>query len=110
MSVFKLQNRVLKLNCLPCDFWLIASNKTSALNLEYLSKRQLFWEQENVFQKNIKIYLLTEEEKAIHHKHNEAIKNGHFSYNDPISNEKIITRWRHFLRGSCCGKACRHVS
>jgi Family of unknown function (DUF5522) len=30
------------------------------------------------------------------------------SYEDPFTGLKVMTRWRHFSKGSCCGKACRH--
>uniref|UniRef100_A0A1B6C356 Uncharacterized protein n=1 Tax=Clastoptera arizonana TaxID=38151 RepID=A0A1B6C356_9HEMI len=83
-------------------------NEKGPINFDYLYKRQLFWEQENIFQSKVKWDLLSDEDKEIHLKHKEAIDNGHFSYNDPISNEKMLTRLRHFLRGTCCGKACRH--
>lgn len=75
---------------------------------EYLELRKKFWELEKLVESNVNYDLLTEEEKEIHKTHNEAVKKGHFSYDDPFTNEKILTRLRHFLKNTCCGKACRH--
>ena len=36
------------------------------------------------------------------------IWNLHFTYDDPDTGLKVITRLRHHLKGSCCGNACRH--
>lgn len=41
--------------------------------------------------------------------HKKAVLNGHFTYDDCKLGKKVMTRLRHFLRGSCCGSACRHV-
>ena len=51
---------------------------------------------------------LNEEEVEIRARHAEACKEFKLSYSDPRSKAKVMTRWRHFLRGSCCGSACRH--
>ena len=51
---------------------------------------------------------LSDLEKHIHEKHNEAVKNFHFTYDDPETGLKVITRLRHFLKSTCCGNACRH--
>ena len=77
---------------------------------EYKKLREKFWELEKIMESNVKYDLLTEKEKKIHKTHNEAVKKGHFSYDDPFTNEKVLTRLRHFLKSTCCGKACRHVS
>lgn len=49
-----------------------------------------------------------EEEEAIHSAHLEAIADLRLSYPDPATGLKVLTGWNHFLRGTCCGSACRH--
>lgn len=51
---------------------------------------------------------LSEREKLIHLKHKEAIEDFHWTYIDPESGNKAITRFRHYLKKTCCGNACRH--
>ena len=51
---------------------------------------------------------LSAKEKLIHLKHKEAIEGLHWTYIDPDSGLKVITRFRHYLKGKCCGNACRH--
>ena len=48
-------------------------------------------------------------DKLIHEKHKEAVSNHHFTYDDPATGLKVITRLRHYLKGSCCGSACRNI-
>ena len=47
-------------------------------------------------------------EKIIWKAHKEAIEDLHFTYDDPDTGLKVITRLRHYLKGTCCGNACRH--
>lgn len=47
---------------------------------------------------------------AIHEAHSEALTQKHFTYDDPETGYKVMTRLSHFYRGKCCGNACRHVS
>lgn len=54
--------------------------------------------------------LLSAEDVKIYEEHKAAVARGHFTYDDPLSGYRVMTRLRHFLRGSCCGNACRHVS
>lgn len=77
---------------------------------DYDEKRKKFQELEVQYRKLLNIDKLTTEEKRIHNLHAEAVARGHFTYDDPSSNEKVLTRLRHFLKGKCCGKSCRHVS
>ena len=51
---------------------------------------------------------LNYEEREIHRRHADACKEHKLSYMDPSLQVKVMTRWRHYLRGSCCGSACRH--
>ncbi|XP_046676852.1 uncharacterized protein LOC124365016 [Homalodisca vitripennis] len=99
-------HRMLKTNCvvhLKC-----CNNSSANSNSEKAQKMILFWENEMVHKTNLQYDVLSEEEKIIHNMHDEAVRKGHFTYNDPITNERILTRLRHYLRGKCCGNACRH--
>lgn len=60
-------------------------------------------------EKNFEMHRLSEEDLSIHIAHKNAIDKGHFTYDDPYTQNRVMTRLRHFLRGSCCGNACRHV-
>ncbi|KAF2359164.1 hypothetical protein FHG87_010081 [Trinorchestia longiramus] len=51
---------------------------------------------------------LSDEEWDIHCAHAEAIKKRQFTYDDPVTLNRVMTRLCHFLRGKCCGNACRH--
>lgn len=81
-----------------------------AKKLQQTNMREKFWEKENDFESQVDYQALSESEKLIHKLHREAIERGHFTYDDPQTGYKVFTRLRHFLRGSCCGNACRHVS
>ena len=41
-------------------------------------------------------------------KHDEACKNGQFSYEDPETGYSVFTQLAHEQRGWCCGSGCRH--
>ncbi|XP_049816216.1 uncharacterized protein LOC126263197 [Schistocerca nitens] len=73
-----------------------------------LEKRQKFWEMEKEMESKVQYAQLTAEERIIHEAHAEAVRRGHFTYDDPATGDRIKTRLRHFLKGRCCGKACRH--
>ena len=77
------------------------SERQAAMRAEFL-KLEEDWEDKVNYTK------LTLREKLIHKKHNEAVKDFHFTYDDPDTGLKVITRLRHFLKGTCCGNACRH--
>ena len=49
-----------------------------------------------------------EEEEEIRARHLEAVAGFRLSYEDPATGLKVLTSWNHFLRGRCCGSACRH--
>merc|ERR1712223_228812 len=70
--------------------------------------RAEFLQREEDWEKRVDYKKLAGKEKLIHDKHNEAVKNFHFTYDDPETGLKVITRLRHFLKGTCCGNACRH--
>lgn len=92
------------------DVNLISSKFTESSQPEHLQRIRSFWEKEMLHNSSVCYNLLNEDEKVIHNLHEEAVKKGHFTYYDPKTNERILTRLRHFLRGKCCGNACRHVS
>ena len=81
------------------------------LNEKETKLRQNFRSLELKFHNDIlKLDQLKCDDRIIHDLHEAAVKNLHFTYDDPSTNLKVITRYRHFLKGSCCGSACRHVS
>lgn len=77
------------------------SDRQKALRTEFL-------EQEKVFESQVDLDALSPDELSIHHAHREAIEGLHFTYDDPETGLKVITRLRHFLKKTCCGNACRH--
>jgi hypothetical protein len=81
----------------------------AGLSEHHRKRREKFLEAEKEWDAKIDLESLSQEEIAIVKNHKQAVMNGHFTYNDPQLNKKVLTRLRHFLRGSCCGNACRHV-
>lgn len=84
------------------DFNPEPANPKQAANL------QRFLEAEEALIKGLDRSRLTEQDWAIHEKHQEAIKEFQLMYVDPISGLQVFTRLRHFLKNRCCGSACRH--
>jgi hypothetical protein len=72
--------------------------------------RRKFWENEAKWSAGVDLTVLCPLEKKVHFAHEEAVSKGHFTYKDPITEYRVMTRLRHFVRGKCCGNACRHVS
>lgn len=87
--------------------WISRQNSTVP---EQTNKMKMFWEKEMLLKSNLQYDSLSKDDREIHDLHDDAIRKGHFTYDDPKTNERIRTRLRHFLRGKCCGNACRHVS
>ncbi|XP_005099116.1 uncharacterized protein LOC101863745 [Aplysia californica] len=56
----------------------------------------------------VKLDRLSAEERLIHEKHVEALREGQEMYRDPSTGYDVITRLSHLRRGHCCGNACRH--
>lgn len=75
---------------------------------QQIEKRREFWEKEKEFESQVDYSRLSEAEKLIHKTHGDAVARGHFTYDDPENGDRVLTRLRHFLKGSCCGNACRH--
>ena len=48
------------------------------------------------------------EEVEIFCRHIEASASYKNHYKDPRTGFRVLTTWGHFLRGNCCGNACRH--
>ena len=78
------------------------------LSPEVQAKRQAYLKFESEWESKVDYNQLTSKEKSIHLKHKEAIEDLHWTYLDPDSGLKVITRFRHYLKGRCCGNACRH--
>ena len=78
------------------------------LDEEQRRKRAAFLEGEKARQDAVDFKRLSYMENRIHELHKEAVFDFKFTYCDPISNLKVVTTYRHFLKGSCCGSACRH--
>ena len=74
------------------------------------SIRERFAAREKEWEALVDVRLLRPEDLRIREAHKGAVAQGHFTYNDPTTGYRVMTRLRHFLRGSCCGNACRHVS
>ncbi|KAF0292766.1 uncharacterized protein FJT64_000153 [Amphibalanus amphitrite] len=70
--------------------------------------REAFAEQERLLLTQLRIEELSEAERTAHEAHQRAVEAGHFTYDDPETGLRVLTRLRHFLRGQCCGNACRH--
>ncbi len=84
----------------------------SELNLkkdsaEWKVKRKQFMEAEIEWDRKVCWESLSAQEAQIVRTHKQAVLNGHFTYDQ--GDKKVKTRLRHFLRGTCCGNACRHV-
>jgi len=77
------------------------TERQKAMRAEYLAK-EVEWESAVDYSR------LTEQEAHIHEQHKEAVENFHFTYDDPATGLKVVTRLRHVLKGTCCGNACRH--
>nr|CAD7195885.1 unnamed protein product [Timema douglasi] len=73
-----------------------------------IKQRFQFWELENELESKVDYDCLSDLEKRIHVCHGEAVQRGHFTYDDPETGDRVLTRLRHFLKGACCGSACRH--
>nr|CAD7410671.1 unnamed protein product [Timema cristinae] len=73
-----------------------------------IKQRLKFWELENELESKVDYDCLSDLEKRIHVCHGEAVQRGHFTYDDPETGDRVLTRLRHFLKGACCGSACRH--
>lgn len=74
---------------------------------EWKVKRKQFMEAEIEWDRKVCWESLSAEEAQIVRTHKQAVLNGHFTYDQ--GDKKVKTRLRHFLRGTCCGNACRHV-
>jgi len=70
--------------------------------------RREFLRLEEELERKVDYARLDPAERLIHQTHKEAVEGLHFTYRDPESGLLVVTRLRHFLKGSCCGNACRH--
>lgn len=95
---------------LHLNFYTTGISRQKSTVPKQTNKMKIFWENETLLKSNLQYDLLSKDDKEVHDLHENAIRKGHFTYDDPKTNERIRTRLRHFLRGKCCGNACRHVS
>ena len=84
------------------------ANNGKTLKPEYQVTREAYLAFERDWENKVDYSKLSEREKLIHLKHKEAIEDFHWTYIDPESGNKAITRFRHYLKKTCCGNACRH--
>ena len=70
--------------------------------------RQKFLALEHQLRVDVMTSELSDSDKCIQIAHDRAVRNWELMYDDPVTNLKVMTRWRHFLKGECCGSGCRH--
>nr|ADD38375.1 protein C1orf53 [Lepeophtheirus salmonis] len=63
---------------------------------------------EKKFTQNLDLEYLSPRELTIHNAHALAISKGHYTYDDPETGLRVMSRMIHFYRARCCGNACRH--
>ncbi|KAG7162069.1 hypothetical protein Hamer_G023972 [Homarus americanus] len=81
--------------------------RTKILN-DNKKTREQFEAAEQHWEKLVDKSILHPNDLRIYEAHKAAVARGHFTYDDPGTHYRVMTRLRHFLRGSCCGNACRH--
>ncbi|XP_068235407.1 uncharacterized protein [Palaemon carinicauda] len=86
----------------------ISSEMKAKLAAERQKLRDEFLEKEKEWEALVDRSLLRSEDIKIYEAHKEAVRSGRFTYDDPSTGLRVMTRLRHFYRGSCCGNACRH--
>ena len=79
-----------------------------ALTEEQLKQREAFLAFDRLCESKVDFERLTEAERTIHALHKEAVSRFELTYIDPESGNQASTRLKHYLRGKCCGSACRH--
>lgn len=89
---------------------LISEEKKRKILEERKKMREEFQVKEAQWESLVDRSLLLDKDVKIYEEHKAAVVRGHFTYDDPFTGYRVMTRLRHFLRGSCCGNACRHVS
>ncbi|XP_027219593.2 uncharacterized protein [Penaeus vannamei] len=87
---------------------LISEEKKRKILEERKKMREEFQVKEAQWESLVDRSLLLDKDVKIYEEHKAAVVRGHFTYDDPFTGYRVMTRLRHFLRGSCCGNACRH--
>ncbi|XP_047480936.1 uncharacterized protein LOC125033456 [Penaeus chinensis] len=87
---------------------LISEEKKIKILEERKKMREAFQVKEAQWESLVDRSLLLDKDVKIYEEHKAAVARGHFTYDDPLTGYRVMTRLRHFLRGSCCGNACRH--
>ena len=67
-----------------------------------------FWRAERELEANLRLDQLSVSDVEIHRRHSEAVANMDLMYDDPETGLKVLTRLQHYVKGKCCGSACRH--
>ncbi|KAK4293562.1 hypothetical protein Pmani_033751 [Petrolisthes manimaculis] len=75
---------------------------------ENRKRREQFEAREREREAEVDRSLLRPEDLEVYEAHKAAVARGHFTYDDPYTGYRVMTRLRHYWRGSCCGNACRH--
>ena len=70
-----------------------------------MKKRQEFILAERDRESRVDLKRLSHKEATIHQLHQEAVKDLKFTYDDPFLGLKVLTTYRHTLKGTCCGQA-----
>jgi Family of unknown function (DUF5522) len=84
------------------------SDRRHKLSADQQRLRDEFLRQEAEREAAVDHSRLTAAEQLIHARHAAAVARFHFTYDDPATGLRVMTRYRHYLRGSCCGSDCRH--
>ena len=88
----------------------ISAELKAKLAAERKRLRDKYEQKEKEWESLVNLSLLRDEDIQIYEAHKTAVLLRHFTYDDPETGYRVMTRLRHFYRGSCCGNACRHVS
>jgi len=78
------------------------------LSEEVERKRREFLLAEEAREKAVDHQRLSPKERTLQQLHSKAVHNLKFTYDDPYLGLKVVTTYRHTLKGNCCGQACRH--
>ena len=78
------------------------------LQEDMMTKRAEFMAAERERHQRVDFTKLSPRETKLHQLHAEAVQDLKFTYDDPYLGLKVLTTYRHTLKGVCCGQACRH--
>jgi hypothetical protein len=61
------------------------------MDIQQTEQRRMFWEQEKKFESQVDYSRLSGAELLIHKTHAEAVRKGHFTYDDPENGNRVFT-------------------